>query len=475
MRNHLPDSKENTAGSFYGSVESARHDLPPNDTIGRRVISSFLKTPRVAAGSSPEEDERNIRNWAFMLVYKGNTALTVRRYLGRLKSLYEEYTADSSTDCCFFDILRKKISDIDSSRFDKTHEGIKALKKIARQNSCDQPELNKILLYQFYSCNPDLSSIISLKLNDPIDDIVQIQEIFSQIPTARKSYVFNVNRHNRPMQQVRQLSESLTELLNNYGCKLNGIGEDELIRTSWISAAINIGIPAEKIRGIIQPLPYSMKWLDIVNPVEVSDMERIDILQRVADYIDPTTPRWFALFMRNCNTPEIIKEKLENTMPALLKSTHFFFPTRKVFEKNGGKLRSYDEPFIPHILFFRTRPDKVRLIVHSVGELAWCFKTANKADAPYASIPNSEMELFQRVIGINDKTLNVECLTNPELVPERKVIVTGGVFKGYKGTIYKLKRKSTNGDLRIFTIRLNEDYEIKWEVSIEECFLETID
>lgn len=110
-----------------------------------------------------------------------------------------------------------------------------------------------------------------------------------------------------------------------------------------------------------------------------------------------------------------------------------------------------------------------------IGDLAWCFRTVNRPQAPYAVISGKEMDCFQKVIGVLDESIKMEFVQNPDLIPDRKVRITGGEFNGYEGTIYRQKGTVEDSDMRYFILRINDSNNIVWQVKIEEIFIEPLD
>ena len=190
--------------------------------------------------------------------------------------------------------------------------------------------------------------------------------------------------------------------------------------------------------------------------------------------IGDNTPRWYAMFMRDNHTPDEIVECIEKSSQALMKDFHIFYPTHKFVRRDGNKKVTETIPFLPHILFFKSRPDAVKPLFDIIGGLAWCFRTTNRPDAPYAVIPKHEMDNFQKCIGVLDEGVKMEFVQNPDLVPDRHIRVTGGAFKGYEGTIYKQNGTVEDSDMRYFILRINDQNNIVWKVRIEEGFIEPI-
>lgn len=490
-------NQNNNNADFYTFVESASRSESNRDYILERTCASFLKTPRVAQGPSVDDDRRNIRNWAALMVAKGSTPLTLRRYLGKLHTLYTAFRPADSQAEPLFEELRDKIADPslypDSATIPIPGQIYRLPEKISRLSD-DEKARACALLYLLYSGGAPFSRVTELKFSDADNEsIEQLREITDQMPRERRSYVFPLGHGVRRSGQVsRQLGKSMGRLLADLGYRVTGALTPEIIRGWWVDAARSCGIPPEKIAGMFKTIPAERRWLQLVSPLPLTDGDRVAILRQVADSLNSVSPRWYAMFLRDRNTPDDIRRRLKQEKPRMLREIHFFYPTRLIVSKEGKKKIRREVPYIPKILFFRARPDKLQPLFGEIGDLAWCFRTTGTPGAPYAVISRRDMEAFQRMIGVVDETLKVEYTQNPDLKPERRVRIIGGDFKGYEGTIYKKaapassQTQSSNQDgqnpgnrnpdkaMRTFLLRINDANNIVWQVKIEEAFLQPL-
>lgn len=458
--------------NFYGFLKSEISRISINDVTASRVVRSFLTTKLVSNGSESTDDERNIRNWLAMLLAKGSSPHTTRRYLGKLHALYHLYKPDSPDSEMFFHSLRKSIEDREIYGYQRNGQAIEALSKIANIATESNDESVKILMYAIYSGTMHFTELLDLKFNNATTDIPQINEILATMPTARRSYVFNSDRSSRRPNQLIMLADRLRGVLLRYGIYniTDGFTEDTF-RILWATVALNCGITAEQILAITGKIPQGMKWLCIVKPVKLTDNERTKILRLVADSINSSTPAWFAMFMRNRTTPDDIKERISEHSAKLSENVSLFYPTRPLKKIVDKKTVTTAKPVIPHILFFKTRPDCVSKIFNIIGDIAWCFKVTNKPGAQYAKISNHEMEQFRKVAECSGHAVRIDYEKRSDLIPDRHVRITEGMFKGYEGIIYKRKYTESEKDVQLFILRLNDKNCITWELTLPETSL----
>ncbi len=468
-----------SALSFADYVKSAAGSILKDDYIAERTVISFNSIRKVTSEVSFDADERNIRNWLAIMLRKGTSPVTLRRYLGKLHKLYSDFRGVTIQGEALFSSLRETISDqsLYGSRQDsETLNKIKDLPSRLQSMPTAQASIAKAMMYIFYLGGAPYSVVSDLRFNDDIPEIDQLREIVESMPRERRTYVFPFKHGSvRQRQLHREMTAGFTTLLSDLAIRPGDAFSAETICVWWIDAAIECGLNPEEIAGVVRHIPSTHAWLRAVNPLPLSEDEKTARLRIVADMIADTTPRWYAMFMRDNNTPDDILDTIGNAGSTLMKEIQFFYPTRKILKQKNDKKVWEQVPFIPHILFFKSRPDKVKPLFNLIGDFAWCFRTVNRPQAPYAVISGKEMDCFQKVIGVLDESIKMEFVQNPDLIPDRKVRITGGEFNGYEGTIYRQKGTVDDSDMRYFILRINDSNNIVWQVKIEEIFIEPLD
>ena len=472
------DNQDTTPKSFASYVASAAKLIQDADYITARTVISFNSSHKVADETSFEADERNIREWFTTMVRKGISPVTLRRYLGKLHSIYSDYKGITDEGEELFSELRDALANKNLWQTHEKDDSINIVANLAlkvRTLPGAKATIAKEILYLFYSCAASYSTIAELRFDDSLPAIEQIKDIVDSMPKERRTYVFPL-RHGRVRspQLSRDISREFSGLLADLGFRKMTPFAPDTILGWWIEAALKCGFSNEDIISVIPAVPHDYEWLKLVKPRLLSEEEKTSKFREVANLVGDLTPRWYAMFMRDNHTPDDIMERLRNENPAMVRDFHTFYPTHKVVKHDGGRKTTEVEPFLPHILFFKTRPDAVRPIFDTIGDLAWCFRVTNRKGAPYAVIPKREMDNFQTCIGVLDESVKMEFVQNPELVPDRRIRITGGAFKGYEGTIYKQNGTVEDSDMRYFILRINDQNNIVWKVRIEEGFIEPI-
>lgn len=133
-----------------------------------------------------------------------------------------------------------------------------------------------------------------------------------------------------------------------------------------------------------------------------------------------------------------------------------------------------EKPYIPGILFFRMRQDKVRKLFSHIGDLAWCYKWSNTPDSAYCTIPSSEMKAFQAHVGSFTPDIKMELVTRDTALPVDSAVRIngGGVMENHVGIICSVKN---NNGTRTYTLALSDREYATWTVKdIEEIYIEPI-
>lgn len=458
-----------------------------NDRILSRTCISYLKTTPQTGNTSrnADDDLRDIRNWLALVVGKGNSRLTVRRYLGKLHALYLDYlgeTEEKEKAEAAFGEMRKKIETLQMPAVRPDAATLKILRQLPEKLGkipAEHQSAARALLYALYCGGTSFAKLLDMdRLTPPQYAVIQAVNLLKETPVAaRRRYLFtHLHGRQRTPRAVGDLAKQLGELLRYLGAPVNGGVTPGDIRRWWVSYALEAGAAPDEIAGMWGQIPEEISWIGLAEARQLSEGEKEEILQTTADHIYSGEPNWYALYLRDRRTPDDIEHLLKDRQHSQLRQQlTFFYPTYGKARRSHGKIRHTTRPYLPRILFLRTRPDTIREAAHAVGEYAWCFKTTNTADAPYAVISRTEMATFRKMIGVADGAVHVDMVRNPELGASRHVRITGGQFRGYEGTIYKTIKEGEPDELRTFVLRINDTNQIVWQVRIPEEFLEPIE
>lgn len=472
------DIQTANAKTFAEFVEAKLAGGALTDQITDRTIKSYLSTYGAVKDAKTFDDEaRNIRNWLARLIITGTKPTTVRRYLGKLRTLFTEYTGEAAEAEALFAELREKSQSPDIYARLSTPPALPHLKSIPlrMERLSEHDRLTaSMLMFMLYSGGISIRCAAEAKFSDDIPSIPQIHNIVEQQRSNRPKakYIFPLEQgKHRPERLYLDLSSRLTAFIRSIGYLTDQPVTSDTILGWWVDAALSKLIPLEKIAALIPVIPAAHKWLNLITPASVTDEERQVLLRSVANHITPNKAQWYALCLRGHNSFDDVANHLKETAPALSNAVNFFYPTRTVMKRNGKKKEVVEIPYIQHIVFFRTVPEKVVPLMNSIGTLAWCYKAYNRPDAPYSVIPAKSMSDFQHFIGVFDDTSKIEFVKNTDLVQGKRVRITGGKFAGCEGEIIKEAKSTPLPDLRTFILRISNSVTLKWEATIEEQYL----
>lgn len=408
------------------------------------------------------------------MILEGYTPSTRRRYVGKIHALFQKWQNNPIANP--FDNIRelKEIgSDIDIRRASKNLECADRL--FDKGNVCADSEIINIFFYLLYDVEATLADVINLTF-DCNTYISQCNDIIENMQCkGRKRYVFGLCQgKKRNTQILRELVNSLHSVLKVAGMTFGDNFSREDITAMWISAALKADVPPATIKAIVPSLPHDYRFLKFVEADTLSEYEKASIIQKVANAINDNTPYWFAMHLRGNNTPQDVYKAIEASFPNLLPTIAFYYPTHtEYYTDNHNKKTTREVPYLPNVLFFRMRKDKVRMLFAAIGNLAWCYRHSNNPNSPYCTIAYREMLTFQRFVGQFSTDVHMELTRRYEPFPTgARVKISGGTMAGRIGIIENVKNADGS---RTYTLSLSEHDYASWTVrDVDEVLIEQI-
>lgn len=437
------------------------------DAMTRRACRSFLASG--ARGAS----EDDLRLWLSDMLWHGIAPVTRKRYFGRLHSIYLDFLRGETPVDDPFDAVREAFDTAGAVCAVPGDAGLKAVKDLAARCAAadgSAAALSRIFMYMLYDAGTPLADVAGMKFDMPRPACDQMAEIIDrQRVSCRRQYVFDLGQcRRRPVQIIRELDAALGHAGRSWGVFADGDGSAVgKIKALWGAFARKAGVAPAVARAVMGDLPPECAWLSPVRAANIDEADRMAVICRVADFINPAAPRWHVMRLRRGVTPDDIRATVgegTETSP----SVAFYYPTRRVACREGKKLTFHDEPFLPGILFFRTRTDRVGAVMARMADKAWCYRTVNTPDAPYAVIPDTEMERFRKYTGCLTPDADVALADTRTLGPGTRVRITGGVMEGYEGVVYG------RGEDLTFALRLTADTALKWTVNVPPDMVEPL-
>lgn len=461
--------------SFLQFVEN-RLKESPEDTLLAGAFASFRKSVADTSPSLPP-DADILRKWIIGMMYDGLRPTTYRRYAGRLHTLHKEWRRNPGPDP--FDEVRELLIVNANEGPGGSQENLNRLTRLIRHtNGAIVSEKFNILLYLVIDPGATVEDIVHLTFGHPVPDVSQLHDILDRMrASGRKKYVFGLNQgKQRPAAIEAALTQSLISTMRGYALLADedtetmasafGASTIEAYASGiWIAAARSLSIPSEDIAAIIRRIPEEYAYLRTLPRKNLDSTERLRIMQRVADSISDKTTRWFIMRMRGGVDPEDIRNAIKEKAPSLRKEIEYYYPTHTVvaIDKNKRK-KKRREPYLPGILFFRMRRDKVGRLFSKIGDLAWCYRHNPDPSSPYCAISNGEMKRFQYHIGHFTPDIRIQLIERDSPLAEgTEVKITGGGrMEGHIGIITAIR----NADgTRTYTLRLSGSATASWTVA----------
>lgn len=443
-----------------------------NAMLATRVFPSFLASMR--GSGCGEVSEETLNRWMVDLLLKGSKYSTCRRYLGTLHAVYKAWRPDDGGEDDPFLAVKKGLAAVCAHIDREAVANLALLPRLLKKSgaAADRQTID-IILYLFYDVRATLADVVELTYGATATDCPQIEEIVERSKTAPNAkYVFALRQgKRRPQQIVRELLAEMHATLGRIGMNFNGSFSRESLTAMWIAAAAACGIPVAEIRAVAGTLPPAYAFLALIRPQQLDRSRVSGIINRVADAVDDHAIRWFVMKLRTGRRPKDIRSLLKQQDEKLLKEIAFYYPTRKTVRKEQGRLVSEEIPYLPDLLFFRLRSDRVRRLFGVIGEAAWCFRTTNRPDSPYSWISRREMAEFQRYVGEFTPDVELEIVSRrPVAGIGDRVVISGGVMEGQTGLVRRVR--TVDGKVT-YTLQLSDAVSVRWrEVQVGGAFVE---
>lgn len=471
-----PEKIEDKPNEFLDYVKSLEPDNL-SEMLASRVIPSLRLTLR--RHDISVFSERALRLWIVDMMLAAHKTSTIKRYTGALHTLYKEWRVLSGLDpddSLFSVSLGDSESEANVRMLKESESNLEAAERFTKMPlKQDSPSFvyNKAFQYLLFDPFVKLKDIVSMRFSDPRPDCLHLEDIVTSMRDAPQAkYVFPLQQGKRREPAIiRDLLKELHAAGRRSGLKFGESFSRESITSIWIATAIRENIPYEEIKGILPALPAAYSFLSLVAAAEVSESRKTEILNTVAYSITNKNPGWFVLRLRSGVTPERISERLKEKGSPIHRQIRYYYPLRSLRKTEKKKVISVNVPVLPGILFFRLPYDRVAPLMSIIGDLAWCYRTSANPESTYSVIPQSEMRIFQRCVGMLTEDVEMDIVSQlpPLNIGDEVIIENGSILDGQVATIRKVR--NVDGTLT-YTLRLSDTAYIKFnEVSLPASHL----
>ncbi|MDE6282968.1 MAG: hypothetical protein K2L97_03145 [Muribaculaceae bacterium] len=435
------------------------------------ALTSFLCSVRKHRVDilSPE----SIRLWVIDMLLAGYNRATRKKYSGKVHRLYKEWKKEAGADP--FEATADALNfdtDFNTEHVKKNlsrvrHLITKAIEAAESQDIC-------IFLYLLYLPSVTIGELVELKFDDATPDIPQVHDIIETMRDSRRTkYMFGLGQGKQRLPQIeRQLLAKLRATLHRHGFELDPVFSRLTVTAIWIEAALKTDIPVEEIRALVKEIPPTRPYLALIKGTPLTDNRKTEILAAVADTINDIKSQWYVMNMR-ANKPDDIKRAIRLNAPRLYDRITFYYPTHKVLaEAKKRKTVRKEIPYLPGLLFFRMRNDKVSLLFSRIGQYAWCYRQTTHPDSPYSVIPRAEMKKFQQYIGQFTDDISMELIPRPTPFDIDDKVYVNGVTP-LAGNLCVITSVRNNDGTRTYNLRLSATTDCRWTIAdIPEIYLD---
>lgn len=462
--------QQNTKISFKEFAERILLSEPPK-SLAAYALESVLEV--LCKENAETLDENILKLWIVSMVISGKKASTCKRYFGKIHSIYNEWNKESESDV-FVRIL-PVFHDLQEAYSDEANNNLNLVKRLfGRNEQSEDWQTTCIFFYLLYNPAANLSDAVNLTFADAPRFCPQIDDIINSFDSSHgRKYVFALKQgHSRPNEISHKLTKQLQTLLSYVGMQFENGFSRTSITSIWIAAALRCGVAVQDIRACIGTVPAEYSLLSLVAKSDIDRADKEKILCTVADSINSCVARWFVMKIRQGVSVDDIKESIGGKLPGRLNSMTLYYPTRTEKHVEGRRRIVREIPYLPNILFFKTRTDRVKSLFANIGDLAWCFRNTNSPESEYAVIPNRQMANFQQCIGRFTPDIKMELVDALQpLEKGRKVKVIGGIMAGYEGEILDVAGEPGK---RMLFLSIADTRKACWTVHIEDIFIQPV-
>lgn len=413
---------------FQSRVDEMRPASQKNYHI---VITSLKNFAPANADAEILFSYPTLSEWVIKLALKGTTASTLRLYINLLSGLHTAAVkAELLADDKPFKLLRQRLDAV----ADAPSIAVDALPRLLAlaKTAANRPVYADLLILAIAAGAIDPEQAAQLARADIATLPEPCREVAQRHTDPRRKFVFPLSQSLRTPRQLRLAVENGI-LYTLAQADITPVGTaHECIQALWALAAMATGASAAQTVATLGTVPTTLPILAISDPAPTPDAS---LRQAVAQMLCANPPQWFAMHLRRGVAINQIHHRISHSNAP---RPDIFYPCDEIARRVGRKIITNRQPILPDIVFFRSPITDVQPLFNTIGDLAWCFKHRPDHSGQYAPIPRAQMELFQQTINQFTPDYQVAPVGQLPLQPGDTVIILGGIYTGYTGTVETL-------------------------------------
>ncbi|WP_354666019.1 phage integrase SAM-like domain-containing protein [Muribaculum intestinale] len=470
----MSDSKRYTNREYFEFFQSRLSGLGAESMLKyRRTLSEldcFLIGHRL---SLADLSETMTADWAVELLRQGLAESTVTRHLNIFSSLIKSAAKKgmmpmSDVPRTIAKLLAESKHDLPELLTESVFAHCLGILRDILKNPGSKGVCGDMLVFALLNGAMPLGAVAVLKKGDVVKYDEVSRSILERNQSPRREFVFDLKQSYRT---VRQIHSAVTEGLKGlFGGQFaaSGLDPDDLARSMWAACAMRCGSTASEASGCVGgAAPYAIPPF-CAPAVNASENKQLWI-RSVNSMLIHELPKWYAMHLRRgVRFDDLRSEISEKIRPV----PELFYPCEAIRKHMGNRTIVEDRPFISQTAFFKCHPERVMPMFHVIGDRAWCYRTSNASDAPYAVIPQCDMRRFQAAVGVFTPDIEVHPLGELTPRPGESVIIVMAGYENREGEVEDIINKDCGS--AIFRVKLSTDQGYEWRVDVDARQIERI-
>lgn len=414
-----------------------------------------------------------IADWTTEMLSRGLAKGTVTNHLnffsGLLKSAVKEGMLGSNdTPRTLSKSLAELKTDMPVLLKGTNYNACLSILRNALKRTKDFNVFEDIVLFSMINGAIPIEEIVSLKVSDSSKYYGISQMIIERNLNKKRNYIFDLRQSYLTSKQLKTaVAEGVFSVFKRL-VESESFDADDFIRSLWVAIAIRSGLLSSETLGCVGgSAPYAV--LPFNEAVEFPPEGKKWWINTVNTILSHKMPCWYAMHLRRgVKFDEVRKEIYEKFQPI----PEFFYPCETFVKQTKNRKVIDEQPYITSTVFFKIFPPSVQSLFNVIGEKAWCYRTLGVPSAPYAVIPQRDMERFQKAIGIFTPDMEIKPLGELAPKPGESVIVVSAGFGSRTGKVEEVINKDSESV--IFRVKLDTDNGYEFRVDLDERQIERI-
>lgn len=418
--------------------------------------------------------EMMMADWATELLCRGFAVSTVARHLnslnGMIKDAAKEGIIEPNNSARSISKSLSELKSLPKLLNGSTFEEILSTLRNAIKGRSGKKYIvhMDMVLFSLLNGALPLEKVSRLKKEDMQNYDGESLSILMRNASSRRNYVFDLRQSEfTPRQLEASVSSGILSAFSPHFDE-STFDADELVRSIWAACAIRSGLSAsEALRYVGGSASYSIPGFCTTATIQGDGTKAWSTA--VNAMLCGGMPKWYVMQMRRgVSYDELQKEICEKLHPCPV----LYYPCETIMKQRGNKRIMEERPFIDRTVFFRISPEKIMPMFNAIGDKAWCYRVSGVSGAPYAVIPQRDMERFQRAVGVFTSEVEIHPLNELTPKPGESVILIKAGFGNRTATVENVIKADCGS--AIFRVKFDTDNGYEFRIDVDARQLQRI-